>query len=375
MSEVLAQAATDFAAGRFGAVLDAALAPVGLNCAPEPGLLCLGGQAAMRLRRPVDAAGLLQAAVNLAPTDQAAWYALGEAWYALRQFLAADHAWANVTDLKSKSPLAPRLRRTARILAGLESMDWPAIASGAESGSSWTPNLAAAVPDPAARVPMLTWLGEARRNEVCVSIDDGPSPDLTPLILSILKARRIPAAFFLIGDSVARHPELVRQILDDGHEIYSHSHTHERFSDLNEEQIVDELSRAEEALSRIRPTPDPYPFRLPGGMGWNKVHVHKAIRRWNTQTILIQWTVDPRDWAAQASLTFHGDPVREAKARLCETALDPALRGGIVLTHDCQMGLPRTSTVFVRQFFEGLADLIDKAHLKPAPLFAGRPAS
>jgi peptidoglycan/xylan/chitin deacetylase (PgdA/CDA1 family) len=370
MNEARDRAAGDFAAGRFAAVLETALAPV-VGGMPDPELLCLGGQAAMRLRRPIDAAGLLQTAVMLAPTDNVAWCNLGEAWYALRQFLAADQSWGNVADLASLSPTAARRRKVARILSGREEVDWSAIRQAVASPGIrfWTPNVAAAVPEPADRLPMLLWLGEARRGEVCVTIDDGPSPDITPLLLEILKAKKIRAAFFLVGESVARHPEIAQRIAADGHEIYSHSYSHRLFTNLDEDTIIAEVSRTEELLSRLRPTPNPYPVRLPGGMGWNMPHVHRAIRRWNTDAVLVHWTVDPRDWAARASIALHGDPVREARTCLYEIALDPALGGAIVLTHDCQIGLPRTSTVYIRHFFEGLASLISEAHLKATPLF------
>ena len=79
--------------------------------------------------------------------------------------------------------------------------------------------------------------------------------------------------------------------------------------------------------------------------------------------------VNSGDWAARASIGLRGDPQREARVRTCETALDPALGGAIVLAHDCLIGVPRTSTDYIRCFFDGLADVVSDAHLIAAPLF------
>jgi peptidoglycan/xylan/chitin deacetylase (PgdA/CDA1 family) len=350
-------------------VVDIALADAG-GTQPDPELLYLGGRAAIQISRPRDAVQLLQAAVALAPAHNSAWYDLGEAQYASRQFAAADRSWRNVAGFDALNRVSVQRRKVARILSGQESLNWAAIRSALVRPGIhfWRPNVEAAVPDAAVRLPMLVWLGESRRSEVCVTIDDGPSPDITPLILQILREKQIHAAFFLVGSSAVAHPDQVRRIADEGHEIYSHSYSHTKFTDLDDDAIIAELTKTEDELSKVRPTPSPYPIRLPGGMGWDDSRIHGAIRRWRDDAILVHWSVDPRDWAAQASIEANGDPIAEAQVRLCETALDPALGGAIILAHDCQMGLPRTHAGFIRHFYEGLADVIDDANLTPSHL-------
>jgi hypothetical protein len=166
---------------------------------------------------------------------------------------------------------------------------------------------------------------------------------------------------------VARYPEIAQRIVEGGHEIYSHSYSHSVFINLDEAAIIAELPRTEAVLSRLRPTPNPYPIRLPGGMGWDRPHVHRAIRHWKPEAVIVHWTVNSGDWAARASIGLRGDPQREARVRTCETALDPALGGAIVLAHDCLIGVPRTSTDYIRCFFDGLADVVSDAHLIAAP--------
>lgn len=64
------------------------------------------------------------------------------------------------------------------------------------------------------------------RREVWLTIDDGPDPDDTPRILELLAAHGARATFFVIGESAARHPDLVRAIAAAGHEVAHHTHTH-----------------------------------------------------------------------------------------------------------------------------------------------------
>ena len=61
---------------------------------------------------------------------------------------------------------------------------------------------------------------------VALTFDDGPDPDVTPKILDILKDRRVPATFFVIGENAITQPNLVNRIIDEGHELGNHSYTH-----------------------------------------------------------------------------------------------------------------------------------------------------
>jgi peptidoglycan/xylan/chitin deacetylase (PgdA/CDA1 family) len=62
--------------------------------------------------------------------------------------------------------------------------------------------------------------------EVWLTIDDGPDPESTPKVLELLRSHGAKATFFLVGERVARHPDLARRIVAEGHTIGNHSHTH-----------------------------------------------------------------------------------------------------------------------------------------------------
>lgn len=64
---------------------------------------------------------------------------------------------------------------------------------------------------------------------VALTFDDGPDPYSTPIILELLGKYRLKATFFVVGRRAARHPELIEQILDQGHTIGNHSWDHDYF--------------------------------------------------------------------------------------------------------------------------------------------------
>jgi peptidoglycan/xylan/chitin deacetylase (PgdA/CDA1 family) len=68
--------------------------------------------------------------------------------------------------------------------------------------------------------------GAAARNEIALTFDDGPDPDVTPKVLDILDTHQAKASFFVIGDKALAHPALIREIIGRGHSIENHSRRH-----------------------------------------------------------------------------------------------------------------------------------------------------
>ncbi|MEU1688267.1 glycosyltransferase [Micromonospora sp. NPDC005707] len=61
---------------------------------------------------------------------------------------------------------------------------------------------------------------------IALTFDDGPDPTWTPRVLDVLRRHHAPATFFLIGSEVARHPDLARRAVAEGHELGVHTFTH-----------------------------------------------------------------------------------------------------------------------------------------------------
>ncbi len=83
---------------------------------------------------------------------------------------------------------------------------------------------------------------------VALTFDDGPTPDKTNQILQILAAEEVPATFFLIGQEVQQHPQLVRQILAAGHQVGNHSFSHQRMIFKSPAFIAGEIEQTDKLL-------------------------------------------------------------------------------------------------------------------------------
>ncbi len=92
----------------------------------------------------------------------------------------------------------------------------------------------------------------ARRNEIAITIDDGPDPEVTPQVLDILDRHQAKATFFCIGMRAAQHPELCREIMRRGHDIENHSHAHSRlFSLFTPSAIHRDVLASQQTLAEI----------------------------------------------------------------------------------------------------------------------------
>ena len=67
---------------------------------------------------------------------------------------------------------------------------------------------------------------QVKTRTIALTFDDGPDPIWTPRILEVLRRNHVHATFFVVGTQIAAHPELLRQILADGHQIGVHTFTH-----------------------------------------------------------------------------------------------------------------------------------------------------
>jgi peptidoglycan/xylan/chitin deacetylase (PgdA/CDA1 family) len=61
---------------------------------------------------------------------------------------------------------------------------------------------------------------------VALTFDDGPDPSSTLAVADILAAHGVRAAFFMVGERVRRHPEIVARLHEAGHLVCNHTDTH-----------------------------------------------------------------------------------------------------------------------------------------------------
>lgn len=168
--------------------------------------------------------------------------------------------------------------------------------------------------------PILTTIPAPCRDEVWLTIDDGPDPHDTPLLLDLLDAADGKATFFVRGDRARAHPELLREILRRGHGLGNHTDTHPQatFWCLGPGRMAREIAACNAALRAITGQV-PRLFRAPVGMV--NPFVHPAARACKLR---------PVGWSARG---FDGvsDAVPTEVVRRILTDLRP---GGIVLLHE-----------------------------------------
>lgn len=70
------------------------------------------------------------------------------------------------------------------------------------------------------------WQVPTAANDVYLTFDDGPHPTITPFVLAELKKHQAKATFFCIGKNVLRYPDVYKQIIEEGHAVGNHTHSH-----------------------------------------------------------------------------------------------------------------------------------------------------
>lgn len=159
---------------------------------------------------------------------------------------------------------------------------------------------------------------------IALTFDDGPDPVWTPKVLDLLKARKVHATFFVVGTEVAKHPELIRRIVAEGHQLGVHTLTHanlatapgwRRSLELRESQLI-LAGTAGVTTSLLRP---PYSsennaIRDPD---WAAI---KHARDLGYLTVLT--TQDSEDWR------------RPGTARIVANSMPRGTAGQVLLMHD-----------------------------------------
>ncbi|HSH86799.1 MAG TPA: polysaccharide deacetylase family protein [Methylophilus sp.] len=158
----------------------------------------------------------------------------------------------------------------------------------------------------------------ALRNEIALTIDDGPEPGVTLPVLDILDRHQVKATFFHIGIKAAQYPELCREIIQRGHAIENHSQQHSvYFSMFGYKKMADEILAGQETLQRITGV-RPRFFRAPAG-----------LRNPFLDPVLKQLGLQLTSWSVRAFDT------RVNNAEKVKTKLVEGVRpGAIVLLHD-----------------------------------------
>jgi len=205
--------------------------------------------------------------------------------------------------------------------------------------------------------PRSNWLGPnwtrlpapaTARNEIALTIDDGPDPVVTPQVLEILDRFDAKATFFCIGNKAAQYPELCREIIRRGHAIENHSQQHRHnFSLLGLGGFRREIEAAQTTLlgiTGIRPSF----FRAPAG-----------LRNPFLQPVLSRLGLQLASWSAR------GFDTQEKNADKVKNRLLSGLQpGAILLIHDGNAARTTDNTPVILGVLPALLEAASKAKLR-----------
>ena len=127
--------------------------------------------------------------------------------------------------------------------------------------------------------------------KIAISFDCAWGVEYTEKILETLKKHGVKCTFFAVQFWVEEHPDYAKRIVEEGHELGTHSKTHPYMSKLTKSQIEDELTQSCDAIERtvgLRPSL----FRPPYG-DYNNLLIDTAK---TLGLYSIQWDVDSLDW-------------------------------------------------------------------------------
>ena len=129
---------------------------------------------------------------------------------------------------------------------------------------------------------------------IAMTFDDGPNATLTPKLLDILKERHIHVTFFVLGQCVKEHPEILQREIAEGHEIGNHTWDHLPLTKVvsKEGGLNHEIADTSALIKEVSGKP---PVILRPPYGATTPRLSRAIENQYGLKVIL-WSVDPDDW-------------------------------------------------------------------------------
>ncbi|MGN0106917.1 MAG: polysaccharide deacetylase family protein [Hominilimicola sp.] len=132
-----------------------------------------------------------------------------------------------------------------------------------------------AAPTPALSIPaasekndLLEIIKESGQEKRCyLTFDDGPTENITPQILDVLRRYNVKATFFEVGSLIEANPDMARRVYEEGHLIANHSdgHNYEKLY-ASTDSFINEINKCYETIKSVTGEAEPFKLvRFPGG--------------------------------------------------------------------------------------------------------------
>lgn len=158
--------------------------------------------------------------------------------------------------------------------------------------------------------------------EVYLTFDDGPVPEVTPKVLDILDRYGVHATFFMVGDNVRRHPELLEEVRRRGHAVGNHTFHHLQGAHVTTKRYLRDIMEAHKLIGSPL-------FRPPHG--WMRPRQARAMRKVFTP---VMYDLVTRDYSRRLTAEQVMQNVRRY-----------ARPGAIIVFHDSLKAEPRVLKV------------------------------
>jgi peptidoglycan/xylan/chitin deacetylase (PgdA/CDA1 family) len=164
--------------------------------------------------------------------------------------------------------------------------------------------------------------GRTPERIISLTFDDGPSSEITPQVLDVLKSEKLKAAFFCIGKSISGKEAILKRIVAEGHLVCNHSYSHAALFDFySEGRFCEDLSKADLLIQNVTGLKPAY-FRPPYGV--TTPNLARAVAKQGYTTI--GWSIRSLDTTGKS----HSDVLERIRK-----GLKP---GAILLFHDTMPG-------------------------------------
>ena len=163
-----------------------------------------------------------------------------------------------------------------------------------------------------------TWKIAGNEKVLYLTFDDGPTPEITPWVMSQLENYSGKATFFCIGKHVKENPEIFKQLVQKGHSIGNHTFDHLNGLKTSNSIYFENIKKCSEVV-------DSNLFRPPFGLC--KPSQYNALKH---KFSIILWDVLSWDWEE-----------KNTKENCLKFVLENADAGSVVVFHDSEQALPR----------------------------------
>ena len=150
---------------------------------------------------------------------------------------------------------------------------------------------------------------------IALTFDDGPWPE-TPKVLTILRQFNVKATFFILGQNLLLYPDIIEQVVQEGHGVGNHTWTHS-YPKMEPQKAKAEIENTSAKLELMTGLKTRL-FRPPGGILDNGVADYARSKNY----AVIMWSIDTKDFQKPTATV------------LANRVLNQANPGDIVLMHD-----------------------------------------